>query len=227
MTTPDPRRTGISWTTLTGWSGVVFVVVFLASIMFVADGPTLNDSAADLRRWFEDNEAQVAWTTWSGGLSLAVFFLVFASGLRSLLGLADASDEGVWARLSFAGAVLIVAIGGVKAAFWAVLGLEDLRSAASDETIKNLGRFRSGHCRCDSAVGRSGLPARSLAGDTAERGDGQMAWVARCRDRCSVGNRDVVAVHRGSGELPGSSGISRVHRMVDVDARSGHRPDPL
>ena len=227
MTTPDPRRTGISWTTLTGWSGVVFVVVFLASIMFVADGPTLNDSAADLRRWFEDNEAQVAWTTWSGGLSLAVFFLVFASGLRSLLGLADASDEGVWARLSFAGAVLIVAIGGVKAAFWAVLGLEDLRSAASDETIKTLAAF-------DPVIVAAILPwavAVFLLGASLvilrSGGDGQMAWVARCRDRCSVGNRDVVAVHRGSGELPGSSGISRVHRMVDVDARSGHRPDPL
>lgn len=117
-------------------------MVFLTSLV-IADSPALGDPAADVRQWFEDNQAQVAWTTWSGGLSLALFFLLFASGLRSLLGPADAGNEGVWSRFSFAGAITMFAIGGSKAVFWAVLAQEDILSAASDETVKTLFAFDS------------------------------------------------------------------------------------
>ena len=130
-----------SWKKVTGWSGVAFVVLFLVGLIVGGDGPSLEDSAADVREWFEDNEAVVAWTTWSGALGFALLFLLFASGLRSLLGPADANNEGVWSRLSFAGAVATVAIGGAASAFWAVLGLEDILAAASDETVRTLAAF--------------------------------------------------------------------------------------
>jgi hypothetical protein len=130
-----------SWKKVTGWSGIAFVVLFVVGTIIAGDGPALEDSAADVREWFEDNEAVVAWTTWSGALGFALLFLLFASGLRSLLGPADAANEGVWSRLSFAGAVVTVAIGGAGSAFWAVLGLEDVLSVASDETVKTLAAF--------------------------------------------------------------------------------------
>jgi hypothetical protein len=131
----------VSWKKVTGWSGIAFVVLFLAGLFIGGDGPAFSDSATDVREWFEDNEAVVAWTTWSGSLGFAFFFLLFASGLRSLLGPADARNEGVWSRLSFAGAVVFVAIGGAGSAFWAVLGQEDVLSVASDETVKTLAAF--------------------------------------------------------------------------------------
>jgi len=131
----------VSWKQVTGWSGVAFVVTFLVMVVFAGgSGPVLADSAADVREFFEDEEAAVALSTWGAALAFLLFFLLFASGLRSLLGPADAPNEGVWSRLSFAGAV---AIGGAGSAFWAVLGQEDVLAAASDETVKTLAAFDS------------------------------------------------------------------------------------
>jgi hypothetical protein len=101
----------------------------------------LGISAAEVREWFEDNEAMVAWTTWSGALGFSFLFLLFASGLRSILATADDRNQGVWSRWSFAGAIAFVAVGGVGSAFWAVLGQEDILAVASDETVKVLAAF--------------------------------------------------------------------------------------
>jgi hypothetical protein len=131
----------VSWKKVTGWSGIVFVVLFVVGLVIAGDGPALGDSAADVREWFDDNESAVAWITWSGALGFALFFLLFASGLRSILGPADAANEGIWSRLSFAGAIVFVALGGAGSAFWAVLGQEDVRSVASDGTVKALAAF--------------------------------------------------------------------------------------
>ena len=134
----------VSWKQVTGWSGVAFVVTFLVLLVFAGgSGPVLTDSAADVREFFEDEEAAVALSTWGLALAFALFFLLFASGLRSLLGPADADNEGVWSRLSFAGAVATAAIGSAGSAFWAVLGQEDVLAAASDETVKTLAAFDS------------------------------------------------------------------------------------
>ncbi len=134
----------VSWKQVTGWSGVAFVVTFLVMVVFAGgSGPVLADSAADVREFFEDEEAAVALSTWGAALAFLLFLLLFASGLRSLLGPADAPNEGVWSRLSFAGAVATVAIGGAGSAFWAVLGQEDVLAAASDETVKTLAAFDS------------------------------------------------------------------------------------
>ncbi len=128
----------ISWRKLTGWSGVAFVVIFLASELPLADTPALEDSAGDVRQWFEANTTQIAWTTWGVALAVGLLFLLFASGLRSHLEPADANNAGVWSRLSFASAITMVAIAGGKAGFWAVLTQEDVLSAATDATVKTL-----------------------------------------------------------------------------------------
>jgi len=131
----------VSWKKVTGWSGIAFIVLLVIGLFVGSDGPALEDSAGDVREWFEDNEGLVAYVTWSGALTFVLFFLLFASGLRSLLGPADANNEGVWSRLSFAAAVATVAVGGAGSAFWAVLGQEDILSGASDETVKTLAAF--------------------------------------------------------------------------------------
>lgn len=131
----------LSWKKASGYAGIATVVLFVIGLIVSGDGPALADSPADVREWFEDNESVVAWITWSGGLGFGLLFLLFASGLRSTLGPADARNEGVWSRLSFAGAVAFLAIGASASAFWAVLGQEDVRDAASDGTIKALAAF--------------------------------------------------------------------------------------
>ena len=130
----------VSWKKVTGWAGIAYVVIFVALFVGTAQPASLSDSAAEFQQWFVDNETSVAVVTF--GLSLAfALVVVFASGLRSLLGPADAGSEGVWSRVSFAGAIMMVAMGGVGLSFWAVLGLEDTLAAASDETVKTLAHF--------------------------------------------------------------------------------------
>jgi len=130
-----------SWKKVTGWSGIAFAVVFVVSSAFVADSPSLGDPATEVRRWLDSHEAAIAWTTWGGGLSLGFLFLLFASGLRGHLAPSDEDHAGVWTRLSFAGAVTMAGLGLAKAAFWAVLSLDEIRSATSDGTVKALAAF--------------------------------------------------------------------------------------
>ncbi|MDH3540341.1 MAG: DUF4386 domain-containing protein [Acidimicrobiia bacterium] len=130
----------VSWKKVTGWAGIAYVVIFLALFAFTAQPASLTDSAAEFRQWFVDNETSVAVVTF--GLSLAfALVVVFASGLRSLLGPVDEDSAGMWSRVSFVGAVMMVAMGGVGLSFWAVLGLEDTLAAASDDTVKTLAHF--------------------------------------------------------------------------------------
>jgi len=132
-----------SWRRISGIAGVAYVVLFVALTITIvsADPPGSSASAAEFRQWFEDNELTVGLQTWAGPLVFGVFFLLFASGLRSVLGSADIRNEGVWARLSFAGALLTVstALGGL--AFWAVLAQDEVLAVASDGTVKTLAAF--------------------------------------------------------------------------------------
>lgn len=130
-----------SWRKIAGWSGVLFVVVFVATSAPVADGPAIGDPADDVRSWLEESGGAIALTTWGGALSVSFLLLVFASGLRSFLGSVEVSSDGMWSRFSFAGAVIMAALGMSKAMFWAVLSLDEVRHAASDETLQTLAAF--------------------------------------------------------------------------------------
>ena len=130
----------VSWKKMAGWAGIAYVVIFLALFVGTEQPLSLDESAGEFRQWFVDNETSVALVTFGLSLSFALV-VVFASGLRSLLGPADEDNEGMWSRISFVGAVLMAAIGGVGVSFWAVLGLEDTLAGASDETVKTLAHF--------------------------------------------------------------------------------------
>ena len=133
----------LAWNKVTGWSGIAFVVLFLISELSLADTPTLDTAATEVRQWFEVNSSQINVSQWGAGLSIGLFFLLFASGLYSRLGPADSANKGVWSRLSFAGAVTLVAIAGAHSGFWAVLSQENLLTSASDETVKTLAAFET------------------------------------------------------------------------------------
>lgn len=130
----------LAWKRVAGWAGVAYSVIFLALFLIIGTPPGFTDTPAEYREWFVDNEAQIALLTF--GLMLAfALILLFASGLRNILGPADDTNQGMWSRMSFAGAIMMVSMAGVGTAFWAVLGLEEVLASASDETVKALSLF--------------------------------------------------------------------------------------
>ena len=128
----------LPWRKVAGWSGIAFIVVFLLSELPLADAPSLSDSPAAVRTWFEANATQIAWTTVGTAFAVGVLFLLFASGVRGHLAPDDAENAGMWTRLSYGSAVALVSVAAAKAGFWAVLAQEPVASAASDGTIKAL-----------------------------------------------------------------------------------------
>lgn len=125
----------VSWRKVAGYAGIAYVVIFFALGLTIFDGPVITDSAADMRQWFGDNTTTIALFTWAAPLAFGILFMVFASGLRSALGPADADNDGMWARISFAGAVIQAAVGFVGLSFWAVLAQEDILAVISDDTM--------------------------------------------------------------------------------------------
>lgn len=130
-----------SWNKVTGWAGVLFVLIFVVSSAPVAGSPTLGAAASDVRAWLQDSQGSIALTTWGGSLSLAILLLLFASGLRGFLAPAEENQQGIWSRVSFAGAVIMAALGISKALFWAVLSLDEVLASATDETLQVLHAF--------------------------------------------------------------------------------------
>ncbi len=128
---------------LAGAAGILQVVLFIGLGAMILDGPGINDSAADVRAWFGDNETEVALFTWLMPGVFGLLFLTFASGLRSVLAPADAPTGGMFARLSFAGAAVQAAVGFVGLAFWGVLAQSDILATVSDETMVTLNAFDS------------------------------------------------------------------------------------
>ncbi len=128
----------MSWKQVTGWAGVANVVVFIVLIAVIGDGPGLSDSAAETREYFADNETQIALVGILSAVALGFLFLLFASGLRSLLGPADREDEGVWSRLMFAAAVATSVMATAGTAFWTGVAQEDTLPVASDSTVKTI-----------------------------------------------------------------------------------------
>jgi hypothetical protein len=131
-----------SWQKVTGWAGVLGVIIsFGLGAGIASSGPNINASAEEIRTWFVDNETGVALFTWAMPLAFGVLILLFASGLRSLLAPADAGNEQIWSRLSFAGAVVQASVGLVGLSFWGVLGQADILAVMSDEMVRTLAAF--------------------------------------------------------------------------------------
>jgi hypothetical protein len=121
------------WWKVAGTAGLLTIVIFIVSFITFGSPPGLDDPAGDVREYFEDSGSLIHFTNWLVAMGIALFFVVFASGLRNLLGPADSSDRGMWSRASFAGAVGVLAIGGAGQVFWGVaaLSVDDL----SDEVL--------------------------------------------------------------------------------------------
>ena len=125
---------------IAGAAGIAFVVVLVVGFILGGSSPTYDDSADKVREFFVDDDTAVHLTSWLAALAFFVFFLTFASGLRSLLAPADEADQQMWSRLSYTGAVVTVAVGGAGSAFWEVLS-QGIAEDLPDETLVALARF--------------------------------------------------------------------------------------
>jgi hypothetical protein len=146
---------------IAGLAGIVFVVLLVVTFIVGGRSPAYDDSAAKFREFFVEDDTSVHLTSWLAALAFVFFFLPFASGLRNLLASADKADEQMWSRLSYTGAVLAVAIGGVGSSFWEVLS-QGTAEELSDDTLVALARF-------DTVIFASVLPwalALFLAGSS-------------------------------------------------------------
>jgi hypothetical protein len=113
----DVRRVG-------GIAGILYVVCFVAGIFLQGDTPMFDDDASAIREFFSDGDKTNMYliADWLIGLAFVLFFLPFASALRSVLGPADATG-GMWARLTLIGALLALAAGLASSMGWGAMAV--------------------------------------------------------------------------------------------------------
>jgi hypothetical protein len=123
-----------SWRVSGGIAGIIFAIGALVVLIFIqGSGPVVGDPIAEMREFFENDAASYFVFIWIGSLLYVFAFLPFASALRSLFA-ADDIDAGIWSRLSFAAAILVVAVVGIGTVFWSALALNG-PSGFSDSTV--------------------------------------------------------------------------------------------
>ena len=120
---------------IAGYAGIAQVVVFLGLGLTIFDSPVITDSADEVRQYFTDSADTINLFNYGAPLASVVFFIIFASGLRSVLGPADSASGGMWARVMFAGAMIQAAVGLVGLTFWGVLAQEDILAELTDGTV--------------------------------------------------------------------------------------------
>lgn len=138
-----PTDTGRTWTRIAGFSGIGFVVLFIAmGAGIAAAAPVFTDGADELRSWFADNQGPIAFFTWFSPLVFGFLKLIFAVGLLRRL-TADDTSGGILPRLSFAGVVASFAAGIVGMSLWAVMSLDPILEEASDGLLLTLSALDS------------------------------------------------------------------------------------
>jgi hypothetical protein len=125
------------WWRLGGVCGLAFIILFIIGVIVQGETPTYGDSVEKVRAyWVDDGETYLI-GDFIVGLGFILFFLPFASALRSLRGVAEGGVQ-MFSRISFAGAVLFIALAGAEGAAWTSLAVGDFAENASDDTINLL-----------------------------------------------------------------------------------------
>lgn len=119
------------WWKLTGWCGVIFVALFVISIIVQGSPPSYDDSIEDIRAYFVDDGDNYLIAHYLLGLASVIFFIPFASGLSHYIGLAERGPQW-YARLIILGAVLLVTIAAAASVAWGVLAFAVAEEADED-----------------------------------------------------------------------------------------------
>jgi hypothetical protein len=140
---PSPTDTLRTWNRIAGFSGVAFVVLFIAmGAAIAAAAPPFTDGADELRAWFGDNQGSIAFFNWFTPMVFGFLYLTFGVGLLRRLTAGDTSG-GILPRLSFAGIVAQFAAALVGMSLWAVMSLDPVLEGASDGLLVTLAALDS------------------------------------------------------------------------------------
>ena len=168
---------------IAGYAGIGQVVVFFGLGLTIFDSPDVTDSADEVREYFTDSADTINVFNYGAPLAFVVFFIVFASGLRSVLGPADSASGEMWARVMFAGAVIQAAVGSVGLIFWGVL-------AQQGRAPPGIGRAALVPLLCAAPEctngGRRGRPCDTVSCDA---GTGAAASTRVCTARSGAAGR--------------------------------------
>lgn len=88
-------------------TGVVFVLLFVASFIVVGDAPDANDPVQEVVSFYTENDAETTIGALLFGVG-AVFFLFFVGSLRSVLRTAE-GGTGWLSNVAFAGGIVAAA----------------------------------------------------------------------------------------------------------------------
>lgn len=127
---------GLRSSQIGGIAGAVFAIgIFIFTMALVGDAPTLTDSTADIREYFDDNGDRVLVSYWLTALLFFGAFLTFAAALRSTL--APSAEDEPWGTLAVSAAVATAAVAGGGLFAWGALALNGT-DAYSDSTVQLL-----------------------------------------------------------------------------------------
>src|SRR6266480_5940834 len=96
-----------TWTQLGGLAGVVGVVLFVIGILMQGDVPGVNDSAEEVRTWFDDNGQRYLVADYLIGIAVIFGLLPFLVTLRNFLARAEGAMS-FWPQLAFLGGIFFL-----------------------------------------------------------------------------------------------------------------------
>lgn len=129
------------WWKSGGFSGIVFVVLFVIGFILQIDGPMVDDPAAEIKQYFIDDGTKYLLGDILIGIGFVFFFLTYVWALSAFMGAAEPAGQN-WARLILVYGAIATAVGFAFSMFNAALAY-GAAEVADENTVKAL--FSAGH----------------------------------------------------------------------------------
>lgn len=108
------------WWKAGGFSGIVFVVLFVIGLVLQFDSPMVDDSGAEIKQYFIDNGTKYLLADTLIGIAFTFFFLTFIWALSGYMSAAEPAGQN-WSRLILMYGTVMTAAGFAYSAFNAAL----------------------------------------------------------------------------------------------------------
>src|SRR6476660_5924068 len=128
------RLSPAQWWKSGGFSGIVFVVLFVIGFILQLDGPMVDDSGAEIKQYFIENSSKYLLGDTLIGIGFVFFFLTYVWALSAFMGAGEPAGQ-TWSRLILVYGAIATAVGFAFSIFNASLayGAVDF---ADENTIK-------------------------------------------------------------------------------------------
>lgn len=113
---------GLAGTQLGGLAGIVGVVLFVIGVLLSGDAPTIEDSADEIRDWFDANGQQFLVGDFLIALGIVFGLIPFFATLRNVMGQAEGSDS-IWHQLGLISGIVWLLVGAAASMFGGALAV--------------------------------------------------------------------------------------------------------